>query len=1057
MSIPAGQAARDGALKAATGAGRVAHRLMQVMLALLIVICIAVGALAIRLAQGPLDVAWLARRITQNVTLGSDVTFGRATIAWQGLHRGIDSTVDLALDDVRITTTDGEHLVQVPHATASLGAGALLRGRLAPHDVMLQGVQVALRRSASGAVMLDIGPQAVTEAAPSKTHSMLAQLNRVQITDSTINVDDQQLGVPWSVRDLTVDLNRAGVDAAHGTAHAAIAMGGETLTVDARLALLPQAGGMTIAASISPFVPARLAMLAPALAPLAALDAPLHLSADMALDDTAAFRGATIKASVEAGMVHAGDGTVPIRAATISADITQAHLDLRLEPLLLQPRDEAPLTTVTAHVTASRANGKVDAHAVVDIDQVAFSDLSVLWPAGVGGPGTRPWIIENLTAGLAKGGHAEVTLTAPEDFSDATVTRLVGGMDGVDVTGHWLRPVPPIEHGMAKVVFVDPDTMDIIISEGRQAGTQLTLRPSRVRLTGLAGHDQFIAITGDMGGPLADLLTLLRQPRIRMLDRRPMDLREPRGAVVGQLTVNFPLKTDLDMDVVAIHAVGKLTDGHLTGIAVGRDIDRAMLAFDVSNDGLKITGPAEVAKIPAQLKVHMDFRPGGPTQVMQRVSLAATVTPKQLTSAGLDTAGVMSGAIGVQLDYLDRRDSTGDVRITADITGAGVDGGRLPWRKTAGSAGIVEAHVLLKGGKISGIDRVRAEAPGLSILADADTTGSNPKTVRLQRLIIGETTNVTGELRFPDRIGQPYVGTISGPSLDLSREFDRKAEASAKKPADTSGPVFRLDARLDRVLLAHDKSFSNVTAHVENNGDLTTSARLSASVGGAALNMSITPAPGGRRLVADAQDAGAMLRALDIIQSMAGGQLRVTGGYDDTTPAHALRGTAQISDFRIRNAPSIGRILQAMSLYGLVELVQGPGLGFTSMVAPFEMQNEVLTLNDARAYSASLGITAKGRIDLARSTADMEGTVIPAYFFNSLLGRVPVLGRLFAPEKGGGVFAATYSVRGPLEDPSVSVNPLAALTPGFLRGFFDIFDSNTPPAATTPTFKEPQR
>jgi hypothetical protein len=45
---------------------------------------------------------------------------------------------------------------------------------------------------------------------------------------------------------------------------------------------------------------------------------------------------------------------------------------------------------------------------------------------------------------------------------------------------------------------------------------------------------------------------------------------------------------------------------------------------------------------------------------------------------------------------------------------------------------------------------------------------------------------------------------------------------------------------------------------------------------------------------------------------------------------------------------------------------------------------------------------------------------------------------IFSPEKGGGVFAARYSVTGPLKSPQVSVNPLSALTPGFLRGLFGV-------------------
>jgi hypothetical protein len=127
-----------------------------------------------------------------------------------------------------------------------------------------------------------------------------------------------------------------------------------------------------------------------------------------------------------------------------------------------------------------------------------------------------------------------------------------------------------------------------------------------------------------------------------------------------------------------------------------------------------------------------------------------------------------------------------------------------------------------------------------------------------------------------------------------------------------------------------------------------------------------------------------------------------------------------------------------MTLYGVVDMMRGPGLGFTRLEAPFRYGGDLLELSDARAFSSSLGMTAKGRIDLARETADLQGTIVPAYFFNSLLGDIPLVGKLFSPERGGGLFAATYSVHGPLDDPNVSVNALAALTPGALRGVFGL-------------------
>jgi hypothetical protein len=192
-------------------------------------------------------------------------------------------------------------------------------------------------------------------------------------------------------------------------------------------------------------------------------------------------------------------------------------------------------------------------------------------------------------------------------------------------------------------------------------------------------------------------------------------------------------------------------------------------------------------------------------------------------------------------------------------------------------------------------------------------------------------------------------------------------------------------------------------------------------------------------VTASADDAGELLRGLDYLRSMQGGKLSVQAQYDDVQPGRPLAGTADIENFRVRDAPALGRLLQAMTLYGLVEMVQGPGLGFTRLIAPFRLTDDALELTDARAFSSSLGLTAKGRANLDVQRLDMQGTIVPAYFFNSLLGNVPLVGRLFSPERGGGLFAASYTVRGPIEDPQVSVNPLTALTPGFLRGLFGIF------------------
>jgi hypothetical protein len=83
-----------------------------------------------------------------------------------------------------------------------------------------------------------------------------------------------------------------------------------------------------------------------------------------------------------------------------------------------------------------------------------------------------------------------------------------------------------------------------------------------------------------------------------------------------------------------------------------------------------------------------------------------------------------------------------------------------------------------------------------------------------------------------------------------------------------------------------------------------------------------------------------------------------------------------------------------------------------------------------------MGITLEGAIDTANSAINLEGTVVPAYTLNSFIGSIPLLGNLLVGKRGEGVFAVTYGVVGPLENPKVLVNPLSALAPGVLRNMF---------------------
>ena len=1088
--------------RAARPAGHMLHHLLHLMIGLAFAVVLAGGGLAWRLAQGPLEIDWLTRRLqaAANADGGTPrLVIGSAALAWKGFTHGVDSPLDIRLTDLALLDGAGARIAEVPLAEVSLSAGSLVLGRIVPRALEVQGVRLRARRAEDGRVSIDLGGQAdeaadfepaVPEAAmpattgpaappssglavlagllnelarPAETDgsaqdSLWAQLRRVRVRNAALTVDDRQLGATWRASQVGLDVVRRDQGGAEANAELTLSLGGERLQATAS-ATLPAGGGRAdVQMHLAPLTPARLAALAPGLAPLRMLDAPLALSASATVGTDLVPSQVKVQARVGAGRLLLGQGSMPLIGALAEAEGSLTAAVVRLQRLEVAPRPDGPRTVLRGSVLGARSAGRLAANITVELDQVAFGDLPALWPAGLGGRGTRPWITENITDGIASNGRVELHVIAPEDLSDVQVTGLSGGIDGQDLTVHWLRPVPPLEHVNGKLSFLSPDDLEIGVSSGRQAGGGqggIAVQSGWVRISGLAGHHQFMSIDADLGGPVADLITVLKHQRLHLLDRRPMDIRDPAGNVTGRLNITrLPLEANLTVDDLHLQASGKLTRLHLGGIAAGRDIDQGTLEFDTSNDGFRMRGTALLASIPSQFQVDLDFRNGGPTQVLQKVSVSGTATARELAIAGLDTAGLLEGPAALQATLQSRRDGHGEVLVRADLGRAVLAMPRLNFRKPAGQPASAEMHMTLDGERITGIDRLRIDGTGLAVAGRVIFTGGVAQTVQFDRARLGEATDASGELRIPGQPGDPWVATLKGPSIDASAEFGR-GEADRRPSAaeaDRQGPPWRVDAHFDRVVLGGEgKLLTNVAGSAESDGRVIRQGRLTGQTGaGAGFRLDIVPDRSGRVLTCTAEDAGGLLWALDVVGDMVGGRLTIRASYDDRAPGHPLQGTAEIVDFRMRTAPALAKLLQAMTLYGLVETLQGPGLGFNRLIAPFRYSREGLDLADARAFSASLGMTAKGRVDLNRDTIALEGTIVPAYFFNTLLGNIPLIGRLFSPERGGGVFAATYSMTGSLDDPAVSVNPLAALTPGFLRGVFGVLDNLTGGGASSP-------
>uniref|UniRef100_UPI002B1E7883 hypothetical protein n=1 Tax=Pseudomonas oryzihabitans TaxID=47885 RepID=UPI002B1E7883 len=80
--------------------------------------------------------------------------------------------------------------------------------------------------------------------------------------------------------------------------------------------------------------------------------------------------------------------------------------------------------------------------------------------------------------------------------------------------------------------------------------------------------------------------------------------------------------------------------------------------------------------------------------------------------------------------------------------------------------------------------------------------------------------------------------------------------------------------------------------------------------------------------------------------------------------------------------------------------------------------------------------TLEGGVNLDHNSIDLHGTVVPIFVLNTLPGKLPGIGKLFSPEKNGGLLAVTFGITGNLENPTLHINPYSIFLPGALREMF---------------------
>ncbi|MBN9590814.1 MAG: AsmA-like C-terminal region-containing protein, partial [Alphaproteobacteria bacterium] len=291
-------------------------------------------------------------------------------------------------------------------------------------------------------------------------------------------------------------------------------------------------------------------------------------------------------------------------------------------------------------------------------------------------------------------------------------------------------------------------------------------------------------------------------------------------------------------------------------------------------------------------------------------------------------------------------------------------------------------------------------------------------------------------------------------SLDLSikgASLDGTSLASGGK-GTTKGPSkeqkfpgpFHIVAQLDRIVLRDGVSLNNFSLDTSGVEDRLRTFTLSGKFArGPELSGAMQDKGSTRNLTLKTTDAGLLMKGVFGLDSIRGGKVSLAIDFPrpaDQVPAKTdddYKATLVAEDFRVMNQPFLTRLFSAGSLTGIIDLMSGQGIAIDKMTVPFTARDGSLRIRDARASGPAIGISADGYLDRNRNEIALRGTIAPVYGINSLLGAIPLVGNVLVSKKGEGVFGVTYSVSGNADEPHISVNPLAMLTPGILRRIFE--------------------
>ncbi len=545
------------------------------------------------------------------------------------------------------------------------------------------------------------------------------------------------------------------------------------------------------------------------------------------------------------------------------------------------------------------------------------------------------------------------------------------------------------------------------------------------------GYDDFwalgasAAINFRLEGGADALASLMSAPLIAGDTTTPVepDMLSGRAALDVALAPRFSVVPGRPK--VPVAATGRLSDITLRNAFADEDLRDGAFDFSFRNGILDIAGDARFGEDPVDLAITR------PRDAPLSLRLETTLDAAARARRGIDLGDAVSGSLPLSVETQLIPGSPQPYRVEADLTPIALDQPVPGLSKPAGRAGRLTFTLNEDNGwRVNDLD---LESGPIRITGDVALAADGEfRSADLDRFQLASGDDARLEAQATEtglRVDLRATSIDARPFLDAVT--DQGAAAAAGGAQGTSREI-TLDLRAD-ILSGHNgEALTNARIGLLLTGEEVRRFDLDGRFPDASVSGRMGLTPQGRAMLSiSSGDAGVTLRFIDLYTRMVGGTL----DFQIAAGGQERPGRLIIRDFILRNEPALRNIAaQAASGQDSLNVSE---TAFTRARIDFLRRGSRIDFEEAAMWGAQIGFRLDGFVDMAERVMDLRGTFVPAYAVNNAFAQVPLLGPLLGGRRREGLLGVNFRVSGPMSEPTLTVNPLSAIAPGFLRRLFE--------------------